>query len=71
MSMLDDMWAAYDEYVDMPYSEMESPFGWPTVFGIGAATHPIDDDHDMIYMFDAGLTRSYWDEQMQCEYAIP
>lgn len=57
---------------DDPIDWISNPWGWPSVFGLGddAARHPIDPDHDMIWLKPNPNWVAVWDERLQLEYGI-
>lgn len=69
MSLIGARWA--DEGWDAPPQDyVTNPWGWPTRFGIGSVSHPIDPDYPMIYSIYPPLSRVVWDERLQLEYSI-
>lgn len=59
-----------DPFWDKPFDWISNPWGWPCIFGLGAAQHPIDVSHEMLGLMPKGWVR-VWDERLQLEYGVP
>lgn len=69
MSMMSELMEHWNDPA-RPIDWYTNPWGWPCVFGLGdeAAHHPIDSEHDMIWIVPAN-TVVVWNERLQMEYS--